>query len=252
MDNTFIESVWWALKEADKKGLLYEGKKVLLYCPHCETPIAKAEIAMDNSYKDVAEESVTVEFRVKGEKNRSLLAWTTTPWTLPGNVALAINPKVGYVMLEIRGEQLVLAESGVGALGKDYKILKKIKGSELVGREYEPLYPNKAPYKIVAGDFVSTEEGTGIVHIAPAFGDDDFSLSKKYDLPVLITTSADGIMQPPGEPWDGEWFSAKGGSASGGKKADKMIIDDLKSRGLLFKTRPYGHDYPFCWGVKIR
>ncbi|QQG42590.1 MAG: class I tRNA ligase family protein [Candidatus Giovannonibacteria bacterium] len=246
-ENNYVESLWWVIKEFAQKKYLYEDYKVVPWCARCGTALSSHELAQ--GYEEVKEESVYVKFPISNPPagragfqfpNSYFLVWTTTPWTLPGNVALAVNPKVEYVMLEIRGEKLVLAEERIKIIGADYKIIKKIKGADLVGLKYEPLYPNKAPCRVVAGDFVSTEEGTGIVHIAPAFGDDDFSLSKKYDLPVLATTSEQGIMQTPGKPWNNLWF----------KKADKMIIDDLKSRGLLFKTESYEHDYPFCWRCK--
>ena len=255
-ENSYIESLWWVIKEFAKKKYLYEDYKVVPWCARCGTALSSHELAQ--GYEKVKEESVYVKFSAKGgsasggkiPEKTYFLVWTTTPWTLPGNVALAVNQKIGYVVLEVGGEKLILAESRASVVGGDCKILKKIKGSELVDLKYEPLYSHNAPYKVVAGDFVSTEEGTGIVHIAPAFGDDDFQLSKKYDLPVLATTSERGLMQTPGNPWDGEWFSAKGGPASGGKNANQQIIDDLKSRGFLFKTESYEHDYPFCWRCK--
>lgn len=145
MDNSYMESVWWALKEIHKKGRLYEGRKVLMYCPHCETPLAKAEIAMDNTYKDITEEAVTVELRVKGMEKTSLLAWTTTPWTLPGNVALAVNPEIDYVVVEKKdtGARFILAKERLEEVFKNegpYTVVEEKKGSELVGLAYEPLY----------------------------------------------------------------------------------------------------------------
>ena len=243
-ENSYIESLWWIIKEFAKKKYLYEDYKVVPWCARCGTALSSHELAQ--GYEKTKEESVYIKFKLKNEPNTYLIVWTTTPWTLPGNVALAVNPKIGYVMLEIRDEKFVLAEERIKVVGADYKIIKRIKGSGLVGLKYEPLYPHpslKASegaanfYKVVAADFVSTEEGTGIVHIASAFGDDDFQLSKKCDLPVFATTNEQGLMQTPGQSWNGEWF----------KKADKMIIEDLKSRGLLFKTEIYEHDYPFCW-----
>lgn len=237
-ENSYIESLWGIIKEFVKKNLLYTDYKVMPWCARCGTALSSHELAQ--GYEKIKEESVYVKFKIKRKASTYFLVWTTTPWTLPGNVALAVNQKMAYVMLEVGGEELILAESRVGIIGRNCKILKKFKGSELISLEYEPLYPNKAPYKVVAADFVSTEEGTGIVHIAPAFGDDDFQLSKKYNLPVLTMANERGLMQTPGKPWDGEWF----------KKADKMIVENLKSRGLLFKTENYEHDYPFCWRCK--
>ncbi|OHB05688.1 MAG: hypothetical protein A3A26_02290 [Candidatus Zambryskibacteria bacterium RIFCSPLOWO2_01_FULL_47_14] len=248
MDNTFIESVWWALKEADKKGLLYEGKKVLLYCPHCETPIAKAEIAMDNSYKDVAEESVTVEFRVKGEKNRSLLAWTTTPWTLPGNVALAVHPDVDYVEIEKKdmgvGElvRFVLAKARLEAVfGKDdYKIVREIKGGELTGLEYEPLYritDDPKAYRVYTAGFVTVEDGTGIVHTAVLYGEDDYQLGLKEGLPQVPLLDEKGHFNSAApEIIRGQYF----------KKSEKTIKEDLEKRDLMFKREMHTHSYPHC------
>ena len=283
-ENSYIESLWGVIKEFAKKNLLYLDYKVMPWCARCGTALSSHELAQ--GYEKVKENSVYVKFKIsnpptrgdsifsgspsltlrEGEggglfsnlqpptSNLHFLVWTTTPWTLPGNVALAVNPKVGYVMLEVPaspsqggdGEKLILAESRVGAVGGDYKILKKINGSELVGLRYEPFYPindyklSTKNYSIVAGDFVSTDDGTGIVHIAPAFGDDDFKLSKEYDLPVLLTTGEDGLMKTPSQPWNGAWF----------KKADPMIIEDLKKRNLLFRVEAYEHDYPFCWRCK--
>src|SRR3990167_4494167 len=181
MDASYTESVWWALKRIYDKGHLYEGKKVLMYCPHCETPLAKAEIAMDNTYKDIIEEAVTVKFKVKDPKahglpeNTFLLAWTTTPWTLPGNVALAVDLDIRYAIAEANGEHVIQAEEQ-GTL----------KGSNLVGIEYEPLYQVSKvtahvgkKYVVVLADFITTEEGTGVVHIAPMYGEDDFNVGQK-------------------------------------------------------------------------
>ena len=237
-ENSYIESLWWAIKEFAKKKYLYEDYKVVPWCARCGTALSSHELAQ--GYEKVKEESVYIKFRSKNDPRAHFLVWTTTPWTLPGNVALAVGSKADYIAAKIGEEVLIFAEARSSILGNDFQIIKKFKGSELVGKEYEPLYSNKAAYKVVAGDFVSTEEGTGIVHIAPAFGDDDFRLSKKNNLPILVTTNERGIMQTQGKPWNGEWF----------KKADKLIVEDLKSRGLLFKTEIYEHDYPFCWRCK--
>ena len=252
MDNTYIESVWWALKNIHEKGLLYEGRKVLLYCPHCETPLAKAEVAMDHSYKDITEESVTVEFRVKGEDNRSFLAWTTTPWTLPGNVALAVNPDIDYVEIEKK-------DMGVGALvrfilakdrlqnifaNEEYEVVKEMKGVELVGLRYEPLYEipsvkntGKKAWYVTSADFVTTDEGTGIVHTAVIYGENDYDLGLKLDLPMvpLLDSSANFNNQSP-DFIRGQYF----------KKAEKAIKEDLEKRGLLFRREMNTHSYPHC------
>ncbi len=252
MDNTFIESVWHALKKIHSDGRMYEGRKVLLYCPHCQTPIAKAEIAMDNSYKDVTEESVYVEFRVKGQKNTSFLAWTTTPWTLPGNVALAVGADIAYVEIEKKdmgvGERVgfILAKDRLKAVFGDdeYKIVREMKGAELVGMEYEPLYEipavknsGKKAWYVALADFVNTEEGTGIVHTAVIYGEDDYILGQKLDLPQVplldaaahFNTSAPEFIQ-------GQYF----------KKAERYVKEDLETRGLMFKKEMYTHSYPHC------
>ena len=252
MDNTFIESVWNALKKINEKGLLYEGRKVLLYCPHCQTPIAKAEIAMDNSYKDVTEESVTVEFRIKGEKNKSLLAWTTTPWTLPGNVALAVHPDIDYVEIEKKdmgdGElaRFILAKSRLDAIfGKDeYKVVREMKGREMVGMEYEPLFEipavkatDKKAFYVAEADFVTTAEGTGIVHTAVIYGEDDYNLGLKLDLPMVPLLDEKGRFNDSSpELIRGQYF----------KKAEKAIKEDLEKRGFMFKREMNTHPYPHC------
>ena len=243
-ENSYIESLWGVIKKFADKNLLYEDYKVMPWCARCGTALSSHELAQ--GYEKIKEDSIYIKLRSKKDPNSYFLVWTTTPWTLPGNVSLAVNPKVGYVILEVGDEKLIVAESRAEALDKDYKVLKKIKGNDLIGMEYEPLYPPTTSnfphhdYKVVGGDFVSIEDGSGIVHIAPAFGDDDFQLSKENNLPILITTSADGIMQTPDQVWDKFWF----------KKADPAIVENLKSRRLLFKIEPYEHDYPFCWRCK--
>ncbi len=238
MDNSYIESVWWALKQLDNKKLLYEGRKVLMYCTHCETPLAKAEIAMDNTYKDVTEEAITVKFKVKHPErhdlppNTYLLAWTTTPWTLPGNVALAVGEKIEYGIVEV-GTEHHLSATASGS----------IFGSDLVGIEYEPVFAvpalqSSVSYKVRAADFVSTEEGTGIVHIAPMYGEDDFVLGQANKLPMVQLLQANGhyTEQAP-EFLRGEYF----------KKADKLVKEDLEGRGLLFAREMHTHSYPHCY-----
>jgi isoleucyl-tRNA synthetase len=257
MDNTFIESVWWALKRLVEKKLLYEGKKVLMYCPHCETPLAKAEIAMDNTYKDVTEEAVTVRFRVArpaqyGLPDRtSILAWTTTPWTLPGNVALAVNPDVDYVLVPEEGGMVLIAADRLDIwrgstrpkvmvdMGKSYK------GRDLVGVEYEPLYDVAAVmnhtgkrHVVLPADFVTTTEGTGIVHTAVMYGEDDYVLGVKEGLPQVQ------LLEPNGT------YNASAPEMLRGvyiKDAEKIIKQDLQSRGLLFDRKNNTHSYPHCY-----
>jgi len=251
MDNSFIESVWWGLKQIYDKKLLYEGKKVLLYCPHCETPLAKAEIAMDSSYKDITEEAVTVKFKVKNPdkhnlpENTFLLAWTTTPWTLPGNVALAVGKDVEYVVVAQDSLNLILAKSLVkNNFEGDVAVKEEIKGNDLIDIEYEPLFEvsaikdsgRKAHY-VTDADFVTTEEGTGVVHTAVMYGEDDYDLGLRIDLPQVQLLSANGHFNDLApEIVRGEYF----------KKAEKAIKDDLEKRGLMFDRINYTHSYPHC------
>lgn len=253
MDNSFMESVWWALKELYGKGLMYEGRKVLMYCSHCETPLAKAEIAMDHTYKDVTDEAPTVKFKVKNPEKLGLsgdaylLAWTTTPWTLPGNAALAVGKDIEYVVLkeENSDESFVASLEFHKAGGNGPELFltkKKFTGSELVGLEYEPLYEvsqisGGKVHTVLAGDFVSTADGTGIVHIAPTYGEDDYALGQKEGLPVvqLLDPSGHYIAQAP-EFIQGKYW----------KQANKLILEDLESRGLVLSHAPYTHSYPHC------
>ena len=244
MDNSYIESVWWALKAIYEKGLLYEGRKVLLCCPRCETPLAKTEIAMDQSYKDVTEESVYVKFKIKKEKNTYLLVWTTTPWTLPGNVALAVGDKMEYVKIKVGEDFLILAESRLSVINSEYEVAKKVKAKDLVGLEYEPLFEisaakqsGKKAWYVSSTHFVNTEEGTGVVHIAVIYGEDDYELGLKLDLPMvpLLDLSGHFNTQSP-EFIQGEYF----------KKAEKAIKEDLEKRNLLFKREMHTHSYPYC------
>lgn len=256
MDNTYIESVWWALKELWKKDLLYEGKKVLMYCPHCETPLAKAEIAMDNTYKDITEEAVTVRFKIKRPSqyglpdNTSLLAWTTTPWTLPGNVALAVGPNISYVLAPDESGMVIVAKDRLSILEKAARpkvtvdMGKEYKGSELVGMEYEPLFDVPAiiahpkRHVVLPADFVSTEEGTGIVHTAVMYGEDDFTLGQKEELPMIQLLNPNGTYNNEAPEFlRGKYI----------KDAEKEIKRDLESRGLLFEKSNHTHSYPHCY-----
>lgn len=244
MDNTFIESVWYALSEINKKGLLYEGKKVLLYCPHCETPIAKAEIAMDNSYKDVTEEAVYIKFKIKAFPNAYFLAWTTTPWTLPGNVALAVGTDIDYVEAKVGEEILVLAKERLSVLTEPYEIVAEHKGREMIGMEYEPLYEipavqnsGKKGFYVAEADFVTTTDGTGLVHTAVIYGEDDYNLGLKLDLPMVqLLDSAGHFNDKAPEFIRGQYF----------KKAEKMVKEDLETRKLIYKREQNTHSYPHC------
>lgn len=250
--NEYIQSVWWILRQFWDQGLLYQGHKVVPYCPRCGTPLSSHE--MNLGYKDnTADPSIFVRFRVTQPTHSAptyFLVWTTTPWTLPGNVALAVGEEVSYVKVEGRDERgerehLILAEALVGyALAEkaaDYTIVERLKGRDLLGRHYEPLYaflPVDVDYAyVIAGDFVSTEEGTGIVHIAPAFGEDDMEVGRQYGLPILQTVAPDGSFIEAVHPWAGMWV----------KDADPHIIEELKARGLMFRHGIYTHTYPFCW-----
>jgi len=282
----YIESVWWILKEIWKKGLLYQDFKVIPYCPRCGTSLSSHEVAQ--GYKRIKEPAIYVKFEILNPKFETkgkiyFLVWTTTPWTLPGNVAIAINPKFTYAQVKIGDElatrtsssssptrvatkgreermffdslpseaqYLILAKDRLNILGRDYEIVKEFKGKDLVGLRYQALYPKeealKSAYKVLPADFVSLEEGTGLVHIAPAFGADDMELIKNQNakiknqnekFPILLTVDEEGKFK----------FEVKKFAELFVKDADPLIIEDLKNRGLLFKEELYEHDYPFCW-----
>ncbi len=242
-ENDFIESEWWALKEIWKKGLLYKGHKVVPYCPRCGTPLSSHEVAQ--GYKDVKERSAMVKFKVKDE-DAYFLAWTTTPWTLPSNLGLCVNPEVDYVKIKVDGTVYYLAEALVdtvfdGVEG-EREVLAKCKGKDLEYREYEPLYDyavgklKKKAFFVVCDDYVTTSDGTGIVHIAPAFGEDDNRVCRKYDMPFVQFVNNKGEMTEETD-WPGVFV----------KDADPLIIDDLKKSGKLFKAPKFEHSYPHCW-----
>ncbi|MFT7557761.1 MAG: isoleucyl-tRNA synthetase [Planctomycetota bacterium] len=244
MDATYTESVWWALKTIYDKGLLYEGRKVLLYCPRCETPISKAEVAMDNSYKDIDEESVFIKFELVDEPGVYVLAWTTTPWTLPGNVALAVGNDIEYVRVSQGEEVYILAKERLEVLVGEYELMDTFTGVTLIGKEYKPLYEiegvknsSKKAYYIASADFVTTEDGTGVVHTAVIYGEDDFVLGQALDLPMVPMLDAGGYFneQVP-ELIRGEYF----------KKAEKAIKNDLTERGLMYAKKNNRHSYPHC------
>ena len=242
-ENDFIESEWWALKEIWKKGLLYQGHKIVPYCPRCGTPLSSHEVAQ--GYKDVTERSAIVTFKAADE-DAYFLAWTTTPWTLPSNLALCVNPNVTYVKLRVYGKVYYLAEALVdsvfdGSWGEREE-LAKMKGSELEYRKYEPLYPfatqdvrDKA-FFVTCDDYVTTEDGTGIVHMAPAFGEDDNRVCRKYNMPFVQFVNEKGEMTEETD-WPGVFV----------KDADPLILDDLEKSGKLFKAPEFTHSYPHCW-----
>ncbi len=235
--NDYIESLWWVMSEISKKGLLYRGHKVVPYCARCGTALSSHEVAQ--GYKEVEETSVYVRFKIKGEENLYALAWTTTPWTLPSNTALAVGPNISYVKARKGTDIYIVARDRLSVLGEP-EILAELKGKDLVGLEYEPLFsflPLKKPaHKIVPGSFVSTTDGTGIVHMAP-FGEEDMEVIKENNFPVLMTIGLDGAFIKEVTPWAGKFV----------KDADPEIIKALEARGLLYKTEKYEHDYPFCW-----
>ncbi len=236
--NDFIESEWWALKKIWEKGLLYKGYKIVPYCPRCGTPLSSHEVAQ--GYKDVKERSAVVRFKVKDE-DAYILAWTTTPWTLPSNVALCVNPDENYVKVKKGEYTYYMAEALVEKiLEEDYEILTTYKGKALEYKAYEPLFPlvtlNKKAYYVTCDNYVTLTDGTGVVHIAPAFGEDDSNVGRKYDLPFLQLVDAKGEMTAD-TPWAGVFC----------KKADPMILEDLDKRGLLFSAPKFEHSYPHCW-----
>ena len=238
-ENTYIESVWWALKKFYEKGAIYKGFKIQPYCPRCETPLSSHEVSL--GYKDVKDPSVYIKLKVKGEENTSFLVWTTTPWTLISNVALAVHPEVTYVRAEKDGEKLILAEARLSVLGEGYTVLERFKGSELVGKEYERMYPfhevTERGWYVVGAEFVTTEDGSGIVHMAPAYGEDDYQAGLRHKLPTIHPVNKSGEFGPDVPPFAGKFV----------KDADPEIVADLKRRGILFKKESYVHSYPHCW-----
>ncbi len=239
---SYVESVWWALKTLFEKGLLYQDYKVVWWWPQGGTALSSGEVGQ--GYKEVDDPSVIVRFKVAGQENTSILAWTTTPWTLPSNVALALAPGETYVTVEREGERLILAKARLDAiLGEGpHEIVEERPGSELVGTRYEPLFTYAMPeggkaHEVVAADFVTLDTGSGVVHIAPAFGEDDFRLRKEQGLGFLQLVQPDGTFPPEVTDFAGRFC----------KSADRDIIRLLRQRGALFKDEVYKHDYPYCW-----
>jgi isoleucyl-tRNA synthetase len=237
--NDYIESVWWALKTMWDKELLYRGHKIVPYCPRCGTALSSHEVAQ--GYKDVKEATAFVKFKVLGEENKYLLAWTTTPWTLPSNVALAVNKSYDYVEVVNNEEHLVLAKNLLNVLEGEYEVVREFKGEELLGIQYDQLFkfevPEKKAFYVVHGDFVTLSDGTGIVHIAPAYGEDDNLLGKKYDLPLINLVDLEGKFVDAAEPWKGLFV----------KKADPKILQYMQENGTLYKSEKFTHSYPHCW-----
>ena len=239
--NDYIESEWWALKEIWKKGILYEGHKIVPYCPRCGTPLSSHEVAQ--GYKDVKERSAVVRFKVKGE-DAYILAWTTTPWTLPSNVALCVNPDEDYVKVTSKGYTYYMAAALVDTvLGEGAEVLEHYQGKDLEFKEYEPLFPyaekrigNKKAYYVVCDTYVTLTDGTGVVHIAPAFGEDDSKVGHRYDLPFVQLVNEKGEMTEE-TPWAGTFC----------KKADMAVLQALEDKDLLFDAPLFEHSYPHCW-----
>lgn len=241
MDREYIESVWWVFKKLYDQGLVYQDYRVTPYCPRCGTPLSNFELNQPGAYRDVEDQSVFIKFPIKGEIGSFFLVWTTTPWTLPANTALAVGEAINYAKVKVGEEKYILAKDLLKNLDADYEIETEFLGGALVGREYEPLYEmklDKPGYRVAAADFVSMEEGTGIVHIAPSFGEEDFELGKKENLPAIVTIDLDGKVKKelniPGE-------------GKPAKAADEDIKADLKKRKLLYKEAKITHSYPFCW-----
>jgi isoleucyl-tRNA synthetase len=242
----YVESVWWILKTFWERDLLYQGNKVVPYCPRCGTALSDHEVAL--GYEETSDPSVFVRFPLVNDPETSLLVWTTTPWTLLGNVAVAAHPDVEYVIVERElpeggKEKLILAKPLLEKVFRDelVRVYETFKGTKLKGLRYKPLYtyliPDKPAYRVVMEDYVTTEDGTGLVHTAPAFGAEDMLASQHHNLPVLMTVAEDGTFIPEVKPWRGIFV----------KDADPLIKRDLDERGLLYRAESYTHTYPFCW-----
>ena len=250
LEDDYIESVWWSLRRLYDDGRLYEGHKVVPYCPRCGTALSSHEVAL--GYQDVKDPSIYVRFPLLGEDDESLLVWTTTPWTLPGNEAVAVAPDVVYVKARVDGEKLILAEPLVEkVLGEGVEILDRFRGESLVGRHYRgPVFDlsdrESGGFPVIAGDFVTTEDGTGLVHIAPAFGEDDYRVAAANE--IFDPTDHGSLYNPVG--LDGKFdgrVTGFTGEFVKGSETTKRLIADLAARGLLFREQSYEHAYPHCW-----
>lgn len=240
--NEYIESVWWSLQKFFKAGLIYKGFKILPFCPVCESPLSSHEVAQ--GYEDLKDPSVYVKFKISsGEhKGSDFLVWTTTPWTLPSNAALTVNPEFNYVKIKTsKDESFILVKDRLSVIKEEYEIVSEFKGKDLEHTEYERLFDflkaDKKAFFVTLGDYVTIEDGTGIVHTAPAFGEDDYQTGLKYDLPVLKAVGKDGLFVEKVTPYKGKNF----------KEADQDIIQDLKNSGRLYKKEMFVHSYPHCW-----
>ncbi|MFC1556400.1 isoleucine--tRNA ligase [candidate division KSB1 bacterium] len=237
--NDYIETVWWILDNFFRRDLIYKGHKILPYCSRCGTPLSSHEVSL--GYRDISDPSIYVKAKVKGEDDTYILLWTTTPWTLISNVALAINPFQEYIYAKTAGATLILVSARKHVIDEPYEIVKTCSGSELIGMEYEQIFPflqvDKKAFYVIEGDFVTIEDGTGVVHIAPAFGEDDYNMGQKFDLPLLQPVDEKGAFVEAVTPYKGLFV----------KDADPKIIADLKKSGQLYKTEEFTHSYPHCW-----
>ncbi|MDQ3958608.1 MAG: class I tRNA ligase family protein, partial [Actinomycetota bacterium] len=244
MSRDYVESVWWILKQIWDKGLLEEDFKVVPYCPRCETSLSSHEQHQTGAYQTVTDPSIYVRFPLQGDPSSALLVWTTTPWTLLSNMAAAVGPEVAYARVADPGRPggtLILAKDRVETLlGEDTEVLEEMVGGDLVGRAYTPPFafvePGETGHRVRPGDFVTTEDGSGIVHLAP-YGEEDMTVAKRDGLPIVGMIDASGKVVERGEPFAGLWV----------KDADPRIVEDLDARGLLFRDEPFEHAYPHCW-----
>lgn len=243
-ENSYLESLWWIFKQVDKAGLLYQDYKVLPHCPRCGTALSSHEVAQ--GYESVKDQAVYVKFRLKSDPKTFILSWTTTPWTLPGNVALAVGEDVMYEKVKVKSEFIILARHRIKDVFQNDlpETVDKIRGGELVGLEYMPLFEieplqNEKSHRVYAADFVTTDEGTGVVHTAVMYGEDDFNLGTQEGLPKYHTVDESGKFTKDVPHWAGKFVKAK--------EVEQGIAEDLDQRGLLFKQETYTHDYPFCW-----
>lgn len=257
MDNSYIESVWWALKEIWDKKLIYEGTKVLPYCPRCETPIANAEIAMDGSYKDITDISVYVKLALVDEPKTYLIVWTTTPWTLPGNTAVGVNEDLDYVIVKMKDEYYIVHKDKTSIFKEDFEIVEEIKGRDLIGKKYKPpfdyftgksasgkeLQNKENAWQVYSAPYVTAEAGSGIVHLAPAYGEEDMVLAKKYNIPFVRHVGPDGKFIADVTDFAGLKAKPKDDHQS----SDILIIKNLAARDLLFAKEKIVHSYPHCF-----
>lgn len=248
--NEYIESVWWSLSELFKKGLLYKGFKIVPQCPHCETPLSSHELSL--GYAEVRDPNVYAKFKLKDE-DASILVWTTTPWTLISNVALAVGPEIDYVKINVHGHGILyLAKARLSVIKEEYTLLEELKGQTLLNREYEPLFDyipvDKKAWYVIPGEFVSTEDGSGVVHIAPAFGADDYEVSKKFNLPFVQPVTIGGRFTDEVKDFAGRLVKTIKFKTHEEKGADPDILRNLKERNLIYRTsNDYLHSYPHCW-----